>query len=330
MVGALTRKSEAKGEALVKSVARRIAEDSPRLADLAPPELERLARVVVAESLKDDLRREADLARIDYQAERQRFLTRASRTGSAHTLRAYRTALDRLEAWAERERIAPLELTPALADDWIESEKAAGGSPASVALRVAACSAFFTWLERRHGDLRNPFRGTRARPVRKARRTLAVPSEAEITTIIESSGANPVLRAAAVAMARAGLRVGALPSLSITGSRWTATTKGKEQSGRIPDEAREAITAAALPLRSPFSELTAGAIAGRFARLTAKLHAAGRIQARYSVHDLRHAFAVKLYTATRDVYRVKQALGHANVGVTETYLRSLGIEGAED
>jgi hypothetical protein len=115
-----------KGEALVKGVAARIAKDSPKLADLEPADLGKLARVVVAESLKDDLRREADLARIDYRAECQRFLHRASRTGSSHTLRSYHTALERLETWCSKEGICPLELTPALADDFIESEKAAG------------------------------------------------------------------------------------------------------------------------------------------------------------------------------------------------------------
>ncbi len=43
------------------------------------------------------------------------------------------------------------------------------------------------------------------------------------------------------------------------------------------------------------------------------------------MHDLRHAFAVRTYQATKGVYAVKTALGHANVSVTETYLRSLGF-----
>ena len=41
----------------------------------------------------------------------------------------------------------------------------------------------------------------------------------------------------------------------------------------------------------------------------------------------RHAFAVRLYEATHDVYQVEKALGHANVSVTESYLRSLGLLG---
>jgi hypothetical protein len=76
MAGALTWRSQQKGEALVKSVAKKI-KDKPKLRDLTPDQLEQLARVVVVESLKDDLRREADLAGIDYQADRKRFLERA-------------------------------------------------------------------------------------------------------------------------------------------------------------------------------------------------------------------------------------------------------------
>lgn len=179
-------------------------------------------------------------------------------------------------------------------------------------------------MERRHPELHNPFRGTRARPAKKAARKLAVPSDAEIR-ILEAS-AKPELRAAIVMMAQAGLRVGALPSLSITGPRWTATTKGKDQAGKVPEEARKAITTAGLSLRSPFKDWTAGSIAKAFEYLARKLREAGRIRARYSVHDLRHAFAVRLYQETHDVYQVEKALGHANVGVTEGYLRSIGLE----
>jgi hypothetical protein len=35
---------------------------------------------------------------------------------------------------------------------------------------------------------------------------------------------------------------------------------------------------------------------------------------------------VRLHEATHDVYQVEKALGHANVAVTEGYLRSLGLE----
>lgn len=312
-------------EALVKRVARRVAKESPRLADLAPEELEKLARVVVAEELRDELKARVKLERIDYQAERDTFLSRASRTDSVHTALAYRSALSRLESWCKVQGFSPLELTPARADDWIESEKAGDRAPASVRLAIAAASAFWTWLERRHAELaRNPFRGTKARPPRKTRRELAVPSDHEVRLL--EAQASPELRAAIVFMAQGGLRVGALPSLSINGSRWTAESKGKELAGKIPEEAREAVKKAGLSLRRPFEGQSAQRIADRFRYLVEKLFKAGELRGRYSVHDLRHAFAVRLYQNTKDIYQVEKALHHASVGVTESYLRSLGLE----
>lgn len=308
---------------LVRDVARTIAKEAPRLSDLGEAELEKLARVVVAESLRDELKAAVQLEKIDYPSERARFLARASRTGSTHTTKAYRTALQRLEAWSSRQGVPVLELTPAQADDWIESEKGQGRAPSSVRLSVSGVSAFWTWLERRDAELRNPFRGTRSRPVNKPRRKLAVPTPQEIELL--QAFAAPPLRAAIVAMARMGLRVGGLPGLSIYGERWTTTTKGQEQSGQVPDDVRKELERAGLPLRSPFAQLTASQIADRFRLLVGRLLKAGQVQERYSVHDLRHAFAVGLYQACHDVYQVKTALGHSSVSATERYLRSLGM-----
>ena len=127
-------------------------------------------------------------------------------------------------------------------------------------------------------------------------------------------------------MSSTGLRVGALPSLTINGARFRCTTKGKEQAGAIPNHARKEIEKAGLSLRAPFEAKDERAIGDAFRYLTKKLHEAGKLEAAYSVHDLRHAFAVKLYIETKDIYQVSKALGHASVSVTERYLRSLSLE----
>jgi site-specific recombinase XerD len=323
MAGELTDRVKETGLERVKEVAQRIAHDAPKLADLGAEQLEKLARIVVTETLKEDLRKAADLEKIPYQKERALFVQRASRSGSERTRKLYNAALDRLDDWCKRQGFATLQLAPAQADDWIESLKAEGRAPSTVNLEVAAASAFWTWMERRHTELRNPFRGTRARPAKKAARALQVPTDDEVR-IIENA-AQGWLKAAIVLMGQGGLRAGALPSLRISGQAWTATTKGKEQTGRVPMEARDAIQKAGLSLRSPFGDKNVWQIEDAFRYLTKKLHAEKKIEARYSCHDLRHAFAVRIYEATHDIYQVERALGHATVGVTETYLRSLGI-----
>ena len=98
MCAILIQGKAGRGEALVKSVARRIVHEAPRLQELAPEELEKLARVVVAESPKDDLRT-ADIQRVPDAEEKQRFIDRVSRTGSKRTKKFYSAALSGLEAW---------------------------------------------------------------------------------------------------------------------------------------------------------------------------------------------------------------------------------------
>lgn len=312
-------------EEIVKGVVRRLARQAPALADLSAEDLLKLGRIVTAEALKDDLAQRVKLERVDWTGEQDRYL---SRTRSAHTRRAYKTALSRLDEWCTRQGIAPAALTPAQSDDYIESEKAAGGSPATVRLRVSACSAFYTWLERRHPEVRSPFRGTRSRPAQRAVRKLAVPTGAEIDVI--EGAAKDVGKldtwAAIVTMRHTGLRVGALPYLSISGERWTTTTKGSEQRGRVPEVVRRAIERAGLSLRSPFAGLSGHSIADRVRHLTVKLEAEGKLQHVYSVHDLRHHYAVTMYQNTRDLYAVRRALGHTNTTTTERYLRSLDVD----
>ena len=80
-----------------------------------------------------------------------------------------------------------------------------------------------------------------------------------------------------------------------------------------------------LPLREPFAGWNAGRIADRFRYTTMKLAAAGTMAAAYSVHDLRHLFATRLYLETRDIYLVSKALKHASVAVTQVYLRKLAL-----
>ena len=41
----------------------------------------------------------------------------------------------------------------------------------------------------------------------------------------------------------------------------------------------------------------------------------------HKFHDLRHTFAVRMYLSTKDIYRVKELMGHSSVTTTEKYAR---------
>ena len=262
----------------------------------------------------------ANVAGIDYSAEKQTFLENAGQTKSTHTRTAYQSGLTRLETWAARQGVNILELTPAGADDFIYSLR--DRAAASIRLDTAAASSFFTWLHRRHTAIDNPFRGTKARPVKKAAKKIEIPAAPEIETIIREL---PRYEAAAAAiMAYRGLRAGALPSLSISGGKFTGHSKGKDITGTLLPAALGAIKAAGLPLRGPFAGVLPNTLEKRISRGIEKIYKAGKIKAAYSCHDLRHFFALTEYRKNKDIYRLSKLLGHASIQVTEHYLKGLG------
>jgi len=263
----------------------------------------------------------ANLAGIDYASERDTFLKNAGKTKSAHTRAGYRNALIRLDEWTARQKVNPLELTPAQADDFIYSIRG-NRAPASIRLDISAASSFFTWLERRHAGVKNPFRGTKARPGKKAVRNFAIPTEQEVKTITTKLSAP--LAAAAAVMAYRGLRAGALSTLTISGDRVTWHSKGKDYAGHIPAAVLDAIKAASLPLRAPFTGILTNTLEKRIARAIEKLHKVGKVSDCYSCHDLRHFFAITEYRKDKDIHRVSGLLGHASIQITENYLKGLG------
>jgi site-specific recombinase XerD len=309
--------------ATVQDMAMRIAREAPTLAYLNAEQLEQIARLVMTQRLAQELAAAANLAGIDYQEERETFLNNAGRTDSKHTKRGYATALARMEAYTERAHITPLELNPARADDFIYSMK---GEAASSTVRrdVAACSSFFTWLERRHEGIKNPFRGTKARPTLKTEKALEIPNVAEVKKIL---AALPAYEAAAVSvMAFRGLRIGGLPGMEITGERFKTQSKGKTISGELPGNVLAAIQKANVPdKRRPFAGITQEALARRIEYHIGKLYAAGKIGAAYSCHDFRHFYAIQEYKKDKDIKRVQGLLFHAGIQVTDQYLRGLGV-----
>jgi len=305
-----------------QEMALRIKQEAPTLAMLNQEQLEQIALLVMTQRLAAEMHTAVNLAGIDWQKEKAVFLDNAGQGQSAHTRRGYNNALAKLEAWAAGQGINPLELTPAQADDFIYSLKASGASPATVRITAAAASSFYTFLHRRHRDIENPFRGSKARPKEKAVRTLAIPTAAEVETIINELP--PEWAAAVSIMSALGLRCGALPELAIKGERFTSRSKGKDIAGDIPPDIVEKVKAAALPLREPYAGKTTNSIELAIAYHIKKMYQAGKISAAYSCHDFRHYFAVTHYRKNRDIYAIQKALNHASIAITERYLRSIG------
>jgi site-specific recombinase XerD len=308
----------------VEEIAARIARTAPTLKDLTQDQLEQIARLVITQRLTQELNTAAYLADIDYQQEKELFLQNAGHAGSINTQKGYRNALKRLDLYAARMHINVLELSPTQADDFIYMLKGEGRASASVRRDVDASSSFFTFLERRHANIHNPFRGTKARPAKRALKKIEIPTPEEIEIILL---ALPTIERATIAvMALRGLRVGSLPALVIKGNRFESRSKGKDLTGELPERALEAVKAdvAVMNPRKPFAQLTINALEKRVHYYIGKLYREGKIHALYSCHDFRHYFSVQEYRKNKDVYRLSKLLGHTSLQTTETYLKALG------
>lgn len=299
----------------LEHLVRQIVEGTPQLESLSMDDLALVAKAVVVDGLKDELKRRLDLARIDLAAKRQLFLARYR---SLQTRRSYQTALAALEEWTTRAGVNPLDLKPRHADAYIAS---LSGSPSSIRLKVAAASSFFTFLDREtEGRIRNPFLGTKLRPSRSSAPPM-VPSLLDVETVMTATSGD--LKAAIVAVLEHGFRVGALPTLQIWGTRYQGISKGSHISGIISERTKIAVKEAGLDPRTPWKATSSDSLRNRFRFLCSRLFSQHKIAAIYSIHDLRHFFAIQRYLADKDVYSLKLLLGHASLQVTENYLRGL-------
>lgn len=309
----------------VEDLVNWLAHEMPEPEELPLEQFKKVATDYVKDEMKAKIKQKVMIARIDYAAEREKFISWAGRDKKRptwHTRRAYTLSMEYLEAWAARRGIPVPCMGPADADDYC-ADISLGVSHSTARRHIAVASAFFTHLARRHEHIRNPFRGTKQRPKEKALKDLQIPTAADVAQLVEASSGP--LRAAIIIMAQRGLRVGGLPGLSIRDGVFTTTTKGSEHKGKMPPECVEALKAAGLSLRAPFEALSAGAIADRFYRLALQLVEENKIKARYSVHDLRHFFAVNEYQKNKDIIRLRDLLNHSSVTTTERYLRSLKL-----
>jgi len=293
------------------------------LARLTPAQLGAIAQAALLNELRDAVGQKIQSARIDIDAERDAWL--ACYTSSA-TKRAYARGFSVLATWCQFTGHEITSLSPADADAFLMAERAKGGDNDSIRAVAFACSSFYKFAERRHSFIKNPIRGSMAMPKRST--TIAViPSPEELAVIHTSATNDPVLAAAITVMNEVGLRIGALPGLTIRpNGSFTTASKGKAVLSFISlsPETTKVLNRLGNG-RKPFAQVTVGALRLRFARLVSRLYLHGQVAARYSVHDLRHGFAER--NKSRGLYWLANALGHSSVSVTQAYLKNtLGIE----
>ena len=276
-------------------------------------------------NILDYMKEEQLIKQIDYETEKENFFKQCSKTKSNHTKRQYRNGLNKLEEYCKMNNKNILFIKAREADDFITEVNSSELSNLSVRALVSSCSSFFSFLERRYPFMKNPFRGTKTRPPVKNKKRLEVPSKKEIELIIKDIS-DPLVKMAIIFIMECGVRVGALPKLEIRNNKYYSYSKGKEISWKVTDKVIKLLKQNNLSFNCPFKNKSSEVIRNIFYRSSKRLYNQGKIKAAYSIHDIRHYFAVTLYKQTKDIELIRQALNHSSIAITGIYLKSLEVE----
>ena len=276
-------------------------------------------------NILDYMKEEQLIKQIDYETEKENFFKQCSKTKSNHTKRQYKNGLNKLEEYCRINNKNILFIKAREADDFITEVNSSELSNLSIRALVSSCSSFFSFLERRYPFIKNPFRGTKTRPPVKNKKRLEVPTKKEIELIIKDIS-DPLIKMAIIFIMECGVRVGALPKLEIKNNKYYSYSKGKEISWKVTDKAIKELKKNKLDIETPFKNKSSEVIRNIFYRSSKRLYVQGKIKAAYSIHDIRHYFAVTLYKQTRDIELIRKALNHSNIAITGIYLRSLEVE----
>lgn len=276
-------------------------------------------------NILDYMKEEQLIKQIDYETEKENFFKQCSKTKSNHTKRQYKNGLNKLEEYCRMNNKNILFIKAREADDFITEVNSSELSNLSIRALVSSCSSFFSFLERRYPFIKNPFRGTKTRPPVKNKKRLEVPTKKEIELIIKDIS-DPLIKMAIIFIMECGVRVGALPKLEIKNNKYYSYSKGKEISWKVTDKVIKELKKNNLTFNAPFKNKSSEVIRNIFYRSSKRLYVQGKIKAAYSIHDIRHYFAVTLYKKTRDIELIRKALNHSNIAITGLYLRSLEVE----
>jgi integrase/recombinase XerC len=258
------------------------------------------------------------------------------RRASAHTLDAYRRDLARLEALAQINQIALVELTPSLLRRELMSMHAKQLAPRSIARTLSAWRSCYAWLARTKRVTVNPADGLKApkRP-RSLPKALGVDQASQLLDAVPDGALE--LRDAAMfeLFYSSGLRLAELVSLDVSGgldlieSEVTVTGKrGKTRIVPLGAKAKDAL-AAWLPQRSLLvaegelalfvsrngTRLQPRQVENRLAQWAQKVGLGMHVHP----HMLRHSFASHVLQSSGDLRAVQEMLGHASIAATQIY-----------
>lgn len=311
---------------------------SPELKDLPSQNLEKIARAVFLDNLKEQFRREVKKSQIDVEKLRKKWLRSFE---SVATQRSFGHNLDLFFSWFDGQSI--LDVDAKVVDDYIHYLKADAKtgkgkhlSSATIRQRIAACSSFWKKLVRWGDAEKNPFLGTSNLPRKVIARKTAkeIPSDEQLDRLetycakvmkkksgknyAESVEAARKAFGALMVLRATGFRSDALPNLVLEeNGDYRTQSKGSVHYGRLPTAVIEKLKELKLAGKQPFSNY-------RYFNKWLQ-RACKKFEFKFSVHGIRHRFSVNHYQEHKDIVLLQRALGHKSTNATDAYLSSLGL-----
>jgi len=327
---------------IIKEVDRFL--QSKELSDLSDADLEYLSKSLLADKLKEELSTEIKKLKIDICALKKKWLSLFT---SYYTRRSYSHDLDVFLNWLSKrdERNSVITLKAGDVDDYIAFLKNTGVSDNTLRRRIASVSSFLSYLQRIDVIDKNYFKGARGIPRKKLETKSAddIPTCEEIATMEKVLLADMTLNKGSgykgkVKVSRmgiivigiiksTGLRVGALKTLEIDrDGNYKAVSKGNIVKGHVDEPTRALIKLYDFDKKFPLAGYNTESIKLWFLRFNKRLVKERLIPTVYSLHDVRHYAAIKVWKESKDIYKLKSFLNHASIATTQIYLSSLNQE----
>ncbi len=269
------------------------------------------------------------------------------RRASQHTVSAYRSDLEQLAGFVRQRkkgRVAIAQIDKLLLRAWL-GELARSRSPASIARKLAAVRAFFTWLVRRGVVRENPASLLSSPKLeKKLPRFVSAAVAAEVVTVpVEQEAGRPAERlrdaAALELLYGCGLRVSELAGLdlldvSLEQAQVRVLGKGKKERivplGKPAIAALEAYLAERAAIRHPKSgHQDPGALLlarnggrlgiRRLQTLVRRYGILGAGRPDLHPHALRHSCATHMLEGGADLRAIQEMLGHSSLSTTQRY-----------
>ncbi len=330
---------------LTKSIQKLL--DSPELKELSEAQIEHIARSVYLDSLKDELKKEVKKAQMDSMAIDRYTIQWLSGFQSKHTVRSFKTNLNYFLQWLNGTSI--LDVNALVVDKYVSflnSDKKTSDN--TKRQRIAACSSFFSDLQRWSVIGNNPFKGIKGLPKKKiaVKEAEQIPSNKELDLLeqyalsqivsvgsksgrgLKNKETGNLYAYISLKILRAyGLRVGALQGIKIDrDGNFKTKSKGHEVHGKFDSDILELLNSSGLSHKEPFKEYTESAFSMCLWRAQSSDELNAKFKRKYSAHGIRHRFSIDYYNRTKDVNELSKRLGHSSLLVTTAYLAGLKID----